>query len=681
VQTDGRTVLLAVLATLVAITVATNTTASLAQPQIGTAFDAGPADTAWVVFGYSATFALGTALWGGLASRTGVIRALVAGVGLLGVGSAAAAIAPSLELVIGARLVQGLGSGAIPTLSTALIAGRFEGADRARALGVIIASVGAGQALGPVLGGVLLEVGGWRPAVSIGIVAIPAVAILARSQRGRVAAVGRRRIDWPGALLVAALALSLTFVLNRGPLGATPFVAAAAIVAVLAITAVLRRAASHDDAFVPADVLRNPVFRSVVPLGALGLSAYIGTIVLVPILGARAYGLDGIALGLLLLPMAIAAAVSSPNNARVQARLGPRGTTRLALLLLGFAPILIGFGAVPGGPGVLGLGLAGLGAGFGILNAPLLTRLTHAITGDRQPVAVGVYNLCFFLGGAVGASVSSALVQAEIDLLPFASAGLPGFTTALVAVGLGPIIASVALVRGRGTEAAGYPRPSMTSSLPRPAAIVFDLDGTLVDTVPARIQAWDAVFDEAGIPATRDQLASLIGIDGRRLAREVAGAAGGTLDEAGAERIDARAGELFDEANRDPRALSGARAALERVDRAGIAWAIATSSRPEQIAASVAALALDQAPRIIDGQQVANAKPAPDLLLLAARELGIRAESAWYVGDSTWDMRAATAAGMLPIGVLAGAAVGAGELRAAGAALVLETLDDLPLPA
>ncbi|MBW3670554.1 MAG: MFS transporter, partial [Acidobacteria bacterium] len=65
------------------------------------------------------------------------------------------------------RLLQGLGSGAIPTLATALIAGRFDGADRGRALGVIIAAVGGGQALGPLLGGVLLEFGGWRPAVSI----------------------------------------------------------------------------------------------------------------------------------------------------------------------------------------------------------------------------------------------------------------------------------------------------------------------------------------------------------------------------------------------------------------------------------------------------------------------------------------------------------------------------------
>jgi HAD superfamily hydrolase (TIGR01509 family) len=677
VHTDGRTALLAVLATLVAITVATNTTASLAQPQIAEAFGAGPADTAWVVFGYSATFAVGTALWGGIASRTGLIPALVAGVGLLGLGSIAAAVAPSLELVIGSRLTQGLGAGAIPTLSTALIAGRFDGADRARALGVIIAAVGAGQALGPLLGGILLEIGGWRPAVSIGLVAIPAVVVLARSQRGRSATVSHRHIDWFGAAIVSVAALALTFVLNRGPLlGASPVVAMAAGIGALASAAVVRRAVGHHDAFVPADILRHPVFRAVVPLGALGMSAYIGTIVLVPILGAQAYGLEGVRLGLLLLPMAIAAAVSSPNNARVQARLGAVATTRLALGLLGGAPILMALAAVRAGPIALGLGLAVLGTGFGLLNAPLLARLTHAVGGDRQPVAVGIYNLCFFLGGAVGGSLSSAIVQAGPILPLVDSPELPGFGIALLVAAAGPLIALALVGRTARPLDDGYARPMPK----RPAAVIFDLDGTLVDTVPARIAAWDAVFAEAGIPASREQLAPLIGIDGRRLARQVAAAAGRPLDDGAADGVDARAGRRFDEENRNPRPLPGATSALERLDRAAVTWAIATSSRPQQVTASIASLHLGRAPRIVDGSRVAHAKPAPDLLLLAADELGVEPAETWYVGDSTWDMQAAVAAGMHPMAVLAGAAVGVEELRAAGASTVLETLDDLELP-
>ena len=210
-----------------------------------------------------------------------------------------------------------------------------------------------------------------------------------------------------------------------------------------------------------------------------------------------------------------------------------------------------------------------------------------------------------------------------------------------------------------------------------PRAIIFDLDGTLVDTVPARIDAWVAVFAEAGFPASREQLGPMIGMDGRRLAAEVARAAGTPVDEAATEAIDHRAGVLFDERNREPQLLEGARAGLAMLDRAGVTWAIATSSRAEQVAASIAALELERGPHIVDGSAVEHAKPAPDLLLLAARQLGVEPGACWYVGDSIWDMRAAVAAGMLPIAVLAGAAVDGAALREAGAAVVWRTLDDL----
>ncbi len=211
----------------------------------------------------------------------------------------------------------------------------------------------------------------------------------------------------------------------------------------------------------------------------------------------------------------------------------------------------------------------------------------------------------------------------------------------------------------------------------RPDAVIFDLDGTLVDTVPARISGWRETLADAGISVEARVLEPMIGMDGRALARDVARGAGRTLDDAEAERIDRLAGERFDDHNRSPAALPGARDVLTRLDGAGVTWAIATSSRAEQVAASVNALSLASAPRIVDGSRVAHAKPAPDLLLLAASELDVAPERTWYVGDSTWDMRAAVAAGMRPIGVLAGAAVDEGALREAGAASILQTLDEL----
>ena len=224
-------------------------------------------------------------------------------------------------------------------------------------------------------------------------------------------------------------------------------------------------------------------------------------------------------------------------------------------------------------------------------------------------------------------------------------------------------------------------------SLPSPTAVLFDLDGTLVDTVETRIEAWHRTLGEAGLPTTRDEIAPLIGIDGRRLAREAAAAAGRPIDDARAEEIDKQSGELYEALNTAPRSLPGFGALVAALDAREIIWAIATSSRKEQVAASVEALGLAVEPRIVDASHVEHAKPAPDLLLEAARQLGIEPARCWYVGDSTWDMIAAVAAGMIAIGVTAGAAVGADELMNAGAHVTVESLGDLvtafgePVPA
>jgi len=219
----------------------------------------------------------------------------------------------------------------------------------------------------------------------------------------------------------------------------------------------------------------------------------------------------------------------------------------------------------------------------------------------------------------------------------------------------------------------------MSSTTSGPRAVIFDLDGTLVDTVETRIQAWLAVFAEEGIPAAHAQLEPMIGLDGRKLARDVAAAAGMELAAGRDEGIDRRSGEIYGELNRDPRPLPGARALLLDLDERGVPWAIATSSRREQVAASVEALRLPRAPAIVDGSRVERAKPAPDLLLVAARELGVEPAEAWCVGDSTWDMRAAVAAGMVPIGVTTGA-VDARALRDAGAQTTVSSLEGLIAP-
>jgi len=212
--------------------------------------------------------------------------------------------------------------------------------------------------------------------------------------------------------------------------------------------------------------------------------------------------------------------------------------------------------------------------------------------------------------------------------------------------------------------------------LPRPAAVVCDLDGTLVDTVPTRITAWLRTFEESGLPADRGHVASLIGSDGKWLAEQVAGRASRALLPADAEAIDRRAGEIYGQLNTAPQPLPGVAEFLSALNAGRVKWAIATSSRLAQVGVSVAALGLAQPPVIVDGQAVSRAKPEPDLLLAAAAALGMAPEGCWCVGDSRWDVQAAIAAHMLPVGVTTGSAT-AEELRADGALAVVDRLDRL----
>jgi HAD superfamily hydrolase (TIGR01509 family) len=214
------------------------------------------------------------------------------------------------------------------------------------------------------------------------------------------------------------------------------------------------------------------------------------------------------------------------------------------------------------------------------------------------------------------------------------------------------------------------------TTLHAPQALIFDLDGTLVDTVGTRVDAWMDVFPSFDINPDPEFLAPLMGSDGKLLARMVAEHYGVPLGPGVDAEIDSEAGKRFRVRNANPRALPAATEILEHLDSRGTAWAVATSSLPEDARESVRSLNLSGMPLICDGADVEHAKPAPDLLLKAADLLEVEPAEAWYVGDSRWDMLAAEAAEMVAIGVLTGATTES-ALVDAGADVVYPTLEEL----
>ena len=199
-----------------------------------------------------------------------------------------------------------------------------------------------------------------------------------------------------------------------------------------------------------------------------------------------------------------------------------------------------------------------------------------------------------------------------------------------------------------------------------PQALIFDLDGTLVDTVYAHVFAWQRALAEEGMPIDGWRIHRRIGMSGGLFTRAVAREVGRELSAEEVEALQGRHGQIFHELLPERRPLPGAVGLLEDLRRRRVVHGIATSGRRPEIDKSLAALGVTGDTVVIDRGDVARAKPEPDLFLACAAALGVEPDECYVVGDAVWDLLAARRARMLSIGLLSGG-YGADELLAAGA--------------
>jgi HAD superfamily hydrolase (TIGR01509 family) len=206
--------------------------------------------------------------------------------------------------------------------------------------------------------------------------------------------------------------------------------------------------------------------------------------------------------------------------------------------------------------------------------------------------------------------------------------------------------------------------------------LIFDLDGTLVDTVYAHVFAWHRALAEAGLPVEGWRIHRKIGMSGGLFTRAVAREVGRDLDAEEIEAVQRRHGELFRELLPDRPVLPGAVDLLRDLRAQGIPHGIATSGRRPEIDASLHALGVGSETVVVERGHVARAKPEPDLFLACQERLGIPADQCYVVGDAVWDLLAGRRAGMLSVGVLTGG-YGEDELIRAGAFLVYRDAAEL----
>jgi HAD superfamily hydrolase (TIGR01509 family) len=214
-------------------------------------------------------------------------------------------------------------------------------------------------------------------------------------------------------------------------------------------------------------------------------------------------------------------------------------------------------------------------------------------------------------------------------------------------------------------------------------ALIFDLDGTLVDTVYAHVFAWQRAFSERDMAIDGWRIHRRIGMSGGLFTRAAARELGHPISDEDAEAIQDRHGELFRELLPQRRALPGARELLAELRERSVVHGIGTSGRRPDIDKSLEALGVPEGTIVVDRGDVERAKPEPDLFLECARRLDADPMECYVVGDAVWDLLAARRARMLSIGLLSGG-YGDDELIRAGAFRVYrdagelhESLDEL----
>jgi HAD superfamily hydrolase (TIGR01509 family) len=220
------------------------------------------------------------------------------------------------------------------------------------------------------------------------------------------------------------------------------------------------------------------------------------------------------------------------------------------------------------------------------------------------------------------------------------------------------------------------PKSRAAKAIGHTPAFLFDLDGTLVDSVYQHVLAWREALEEVGLSLAVWRIHRRIGMSGGLLVQALAREIGHRVTPQQARRLQTRHAAAFARYRAAIRPLPGARELLRHLSDAGVRYAIATSGRLESARPALEALGVRPEIPVITRDEVHRAKPDPDLFLAAAQRLDVPIVEAIVVGDSVWDLLAARRAGSLGVGLLSGG-YGQEELERAGAYRVYQDPADL----
>jgi EmrB/QacA subfamily drug resistance transporter len=435
----GRWVLLATMCVATAVTEFDETVMAVALPSIDASFDAPLVAVQWSVTGYVLGFAALLLPAGRLTDSLGARPMFLGGAGVFAAGSVACVAAPDVGWLIGARMVQGVGAAIMTPSSFAIVVRAFPPAQRGRALGIWAAAVAVGAAVGPLGGGVLIDVLGWRAifAMAVAIAAVASVLAAMLVPEG-----GRGAAPPPAVLSVALLGAGLTLVLvalGEGDVAHAGSGDVAMLVVGLALLAALAVSDTRDrHPLLNLGLLRVRSYLAVNAVMLVAAVAWLAMLLLQGIYLQSIRHLSPLEAGLALMPLTGAAVVSAPVAGHYADRAGARvlivagmGLLAASLALLALVDAATGYW-----PHLL-VAYTLNGVGWGMLQTPIETDAVRSAGEPRAGFVAGFLGTTYQLGAAIGIAVATVSIQtlgaARLDAL-LSREGIT--TTALQRAGL-----------------------------------------------------------------------------------------------------------------------------------------------------------------------------------------------------------------------------------------------------
>src|SRR5215210_5192181 len=397
------------------------TAVNVALPTIGRELDAGISGLQWTVDAYTVVMASLLLFSGSMADRLGRRRTFVAGLTLFSAASLLCSVAPSVELLVTARVLQALGGAMLNPVAMSIIANTFtDPRERAQAVGIWGAVFGISLALGPVVGGTLATAVDWRAIFWINVPLGLAAIVLTLRFVPESKAPRARRFDPVGQAAVVVLLAALTFGIIEAPLRGwtSPAILASFAAAAAALATLLRHEPRRDEPLVDLRFFRSIPFASSITIAVAAFAAFGGFLFLNTLYLQEVRGLSPLRAGLATLPMAVMTMAASPLSGRIVGRHGPRAPLAVAGASFVVAcAMLTGIG--PATPfWLLVAAYAVFGLGFGFVNAPITNAAVSGMPRAQAGVASALATTSRQFGQTLGVAVVGAIAtgSAHADL-------------------------------------------------------------------------------------------------------------------------------------------------------------------------------------------------------------------------------------------------------------------------